>query len=211
MNNPDETALSGEPPVSDECYNRTVDECADEGRNQIISNALPEHARYLMSRMLRKARSRIRLYSGSLEQSVQSPQGCGTAAPAPVRVYADPDLLAAVEEFLRVEGHALSILVQKDVDGGVEDHPLVCLVQDLKARGDLRGSFELKRLNGEQAKINNHFMVMDDTAYRFELDHNPCRAQANFGDSKTAQALADLFDNFLLPAATALNVESAAA
>lgn len=198
---------AAKPTSEDQGYYRNVDRCVSEKLDQPISNALPAHACYLMTKMFQTAHKRIRLYSGSLERRVKEscaldgePEGATGSADL-VDVYADKALLAAVCDFVGNRGGDVSIIVQKDVDGGVETHPLISLITEMKRDGSLRGKVEVKQLGKQYADaIENHFMVMDDTAYRFEFDHNPCRAQANFGDLKTAKALAELFDENLFPA-----------
>lgn len=197
---------AAKPAPENQDYYRNVDRCVSEKLDQPISNALPAHACYLMTKMFQGAQKRIRLYSGSLERRVKEscaldgePKGAAGSADL-VDVYADKDLLAAARDFVGNRSGDLSIIVQKDIDGGVETHPLISLITEMKRDGSLRGNVEIKQLGQQYAgAIENHFMVMDDTAYRFEFDHNPCRAQANFGDPKTAKALAELFDENLFP------------
>ncbi len=192
--------------LEDQDYYRNVDRCVSEKLDQPISNALPAHACYLMTKMFQTAHKRIRLYSGSLERRVKEscaldgePKGAAGSADL-VDVYADKGLLAAVRDFVGNRSGDLSIIVEKGVDGGVETHPLISLIAEMKGDGSLRGNVEVKLLGEQYAgAIENHFMVMDDTAYRFEFDHNPCRAQANFGDPKTAKSLAEVFDEYLFP------------
>ncbi len=191
-------------------YYRIVDACASARSNQPISNALPEHARYLMTKMFQIASRKIRLYSGSLERSVASPYACEPGTKdnpgcAPVEVYAYKDLLVAVGGFLRKQDNELYIVVEKEVDGGIDAHPLVTMVNELSRDGTLLGKIEIKKLEkkleeNDSGVVENHFMVMDDAAYRYEFDHKPCRAQANFGDSATAKSLVELFDKYLFPA-----------
>jgi hypothetical protein len=197
-------------------YYHNIDRCSDGAIDQPISNALPEHARYLMTKMFSVAIKQIRLYSGRLEQSVYSRDMCeaskdNNADGTPVAVYSDHNLLSAVRGFLSKDNNCeLRILVQTGVDGGIESHPLLSLISEMRNNGSLLGKVEIRQLKEKHLKgehfdvFEHHFMVMDSTAYRFEFDHNPCRAQANFGDSKTAKSLAELFDDFLFPAGTSL-------
>lgn len=177
-------------------YFRRIDECAAKRTSVTIPNSLPTHARYLMTKMFSLAKSQVRLFSGQLERTVD--RGGDKNCP-PAAVYGDTGLLEAVRRFLAREDVVLRVLVQQGVDGGLESHPLALLISAMKENGTLMGKVEFRQLQGEQRTIENHFMVADDSAYRLEFDHDPCKAQANFNNTAIARGLIDAFDNYLYP------------
>lgn len=194
---------SAAPKAEEDEYFRRIDECAANRTSVTIPNSLPTHARYLMTKMFSLSKSQVRLFSGKLERTVD--RGGNSGCP-PAAVYGDANLLEAVQRFLARENVVLRVLVQQDVDGGLASHPLVSLISGMKENGTLKGTVEFRQLQGEQTKIENHFMVADDSAYRLEFDHDPCQAQANFNNVSIARGLIDAFDNYLFPDARQIYV-----
>lgn len=184
-------------------YFRRIDDCAANRTSITIPNSLPSHACYLMTKMFSLAKDRVRLFSGKLEREVD--RGC-TGGNPPVAVYSEANLLNAVRQFLGRENTVLHVLVQEDVDGGIDSHPMVSLIRNMKESGILKSDVEFRQLQGEQTKNENHFMVADESAYRFEFDHNPCRAQANFNNPTIAHKLIDAFDKNLFYHARHINI-----
>ena len=161
-------------------YYANIDKCAVEAIDRFIKNGQPEHATYLMTKMVNLASDHIRLFSGSLVRDV-----CDK------HVYADEGLIESIKLFLnRSEKATLEIAVQKEVDGGSE-HPIIKSVQEMRDNGTLKGVFDIRKVDADDD--TNHFMVMDDNAYRLELDHDPCNAIANFNDKKTSKQITSFF------------------
>ena len=117
-----------------------------------------------------------------------------------VDAYSDASLLDAVAGFLRHENHRLEIVVADEVDGGIEDHPLLNRLRG----GDIHGRYRIAKLSAAGKKsltagTAGHFCVMDDHGFRLETDNLQIKAFANFGDAKAAGVLSRFFGNKLLP------------
>jgi hypothetical protein len=53
---------------------------------------------------------------------------------------------------------------------------------------------DIRLFNNPDKKIINHFAVMDESGYRFEIDDKKMKAVANFGDKKVTDKLYKIFD-----------------
>ena len=141
-----------------------------------------------------RATQQIRLFSGKLSRTSES----GTP------IYADPHVTAAALEFLSKEGSQLTVVLEKNIDvepgQSVEDHPLVNKILTAKERNEVAGTFELCKISDEALQfldrhdVHNHLMVLDERAYRIETDPEEFKAYVNFGATKSASILANLFD-----------------
>lgn len=171
-------------------YYKSIDECAALATNQMIENSLPVHAKYLMTKMLSYANNRIRLFSGTLCQ--QKADGSGHDE----QIYGSEELIAAAIDFLSRGKNDLCILVEHDIDGGVDSHPLIQAFKTMTLR---KGTVEVRCL--KDVELGNkripHFMIMDERAYRIEYDDKETKALANFGDFSRAKQWADYFDKTL--------------
>lgn len=166
--------------------------------NVSINNGKPIHAVYLIAKLLEHARKRVRLFSGRLTRIDQA---------TGVKIYADPNVAEAAKCFLKKSGSRFTVILESDIDvdegRSHEDHPLVkSLVQDTEG---LAGKFELHKASSRALEFLskngclNHLMIMDEQAYRVETRRDDLKAEVNFGDSRSAKILADLFDNYILP------------
>lgn len=162
-------------------YYRRIDECAEKKANVFIENGLPAHALYLLQKMFSKAKDSIRLFSGNLCLERDG-----------VKIYSDPCLIKAAQDFLR-RGGSLKIVIEKNIASNLAEHPLIAGIKEVGSP-----NVELRQLNPGYENCN-HFIVMDDIAYRIEHDDEKTKAIANFGDSKIARAQAKIFDLKLLP------------
>lgn len=170
-------------------YHSMIDTCAKEGRNQPISNGLAEHAVYLMTKMFSEAKKHVRLFSKYLPDEV-------TRDSVKIPVYDKDELISAAVSFLEKDGTRLDILVQGDSEK-IPSRSFVRSLKEKKENGEIKGVVEIRQANYKTSSIENHFMVMDSSGYRLELDHEQTKAVANFGDSVFASKLADVFDNGL--------------
>jgi len=174
-------------------YYRSIDECAKNDSNSLIENGAPAHATYLMVKMFSKAARQIRLFSGSL---------CLACAkndiPNKEKVYASDDLIKEAVDFLLVRGGKLNIVLERDIDGELNSHPLIKAIDDIKDK--IKGQVRVCKLLPEaDIPDRKHFMTMDNQAYRVEYDHKNTKAFANFGDKILACTWVDYFDTTLLP------------
>lgn len=175
-------------------YFEYIDEKLDAKENVGISNGKPIHAVYLIEGFLRRATQQIRLFSGKLSRTSES----GTP------IYADPHVADAALKFLSKEGSQLTVVLEKDIDvelgQSVKDHPLVDEILTAKERNEVAGTFELCKISDEalqfldRHEVHNHLMILDERAYRIETDLEEFKAYVNFGDTKSAGILANLFD-----------------
>ena len=168
--------------------------------NARINNGKPIHAVYLIAKLLEHARQRVRLFSGRLTRIDQK---------TGVEIYADPNVAKAAKCFLKKSDSRFTVILENRIDGGShKDHPLVKALQNTEG---LVGRFELRQASSEalnfllQNGCRNHLMIMDEQAYRIETgEDDALKAEVNFGDSKSAKILADLFDNHILRESTEL-------
>ena len=183
-------------------YFEKVDSALAQETNLLFSNGLPQHAVYLIEKFFTNAKTKVRLFSGSLRRTVGG-----------VVVYGNPRVAQAVEKML-TGGVSLQIVLQNAIDVDVnqtwKDHPLVRIEDRLNEAGRVSGSLEIRQSSKdsvrhlEKFKFLNHWMVMDRTAYRLETDIRKTTAHVNFGDREMAGALADIFDNMLFRSAKPL-------
>ena len=165
----------------------------EEERGIPFTNGNAAHAVYLIVQFFKRAVGEVRIFSGSLAR--QANNG--------VQIYAHPKLLVATGEFLR-RGGELRIVVEKEIDGGEQSHPLI---------GEFRhkSGFRLVHASGDSIsflksqKYLHHMMVMDETAWRLEtkthLDRKgsltSVEAIVNVFDKSRAEVFKDLFDTVL--------------
>lgn len=158
-------------------YRTIIEKFARERVNQRVSNGMAVHASVLLETMFKHATAEMRIFTGELNHVV----------------FAQDSLIAAAKQFLMKPYASLRILVQKDQ--GIEwaqKHPLVSSLSEMNAP---HGHYELRFASGSYAlDTANHFAVMDNDGYRFELDHGDCRAVANFNEPRVAIDLMKAFD-----------------
>ena len=174
------------PDEADAGYYALVDRAFEGSEDRDISNSRPNHAAYIIHKLLDRAEQRVLIYSGRLKQDQDG-----------VSIYGSPSIIDAARKLLRKPQSELSIVVEKevDVDDGQapNDHPLIAAIQMEADRGWMRGKFDVKSLAHGEEPFPQHFVVMDDRAYRVETDGNQLSAIANFGDPETAKLAADVF------------------
>jgi hypothetical protein len=190
----DNTALRGGPMTgSTASYYELVDRCALASTNTNISNAMPEHARYLIDKMCSLATKSIRLYTGRLRKEVRDQ-----------KIYADAGVINAFVEALARKVDVRVLIEHRDAE--LADHPLFVAVKrsyeetagkpDVERPSQLFYGFiadETREFLKDQG-INTHFLVIDRKAYRLEKEHPGARAIANFGNPTRAMTLFRFFD-----------------
>ncbi|MGQ0741895.1 MAG: hypothetical protein ACT4OG_06325 [Alphaproteobacteria bacterium] len=194
MSNLDTTASAArEPPASLDSYHELVNTCARLRLNFQIANGSAVHARILISKLFEIARREVLLISGTVREASDEQNG--------VEIYPHPPVIEQAQRFLRLPNTSLSILVQTGtIDRGQENRFLNAIIND-EARVGI-----VKILQPKKGSLSTdetpHFMVSDRAAYRFETgrDATPTNtgisAVANFGDTKGAKGLGELFDEF---------------
>ena len=153
-------------------YFAIIDECAREKKDLVIHNGDARHAAYLLETFFRNAVSKISIFSGKLFDGV----------------FDNSVLNNALENFLKKSGTRVDIICQEQLTS-----------EDFKKSVFLRtlAKFKKKVWLGDASKLDigklNHFSIMDDTAFRYEFDHENKRAVANFGRPDVARDLEEVF------------------
>lgn len=167
-------------------YREIIERFARDRTNQRVPNGLPQHASVLLETMFKHATAEMRIYTGELNEAV----------------FGQPAMISAVASFLSKPYASMKILLQKEKDDSwVDSHPLIQAISKIQAP---HGRTEIRCAQGVYAtEAANHFAVMDNDAYRYELDHGACKAVANFNEPRVAEQLLSVFDKaFDLAAAT---------
>lgn len=179
-------------------YQLVVDNAMSSQEDMPISNGKPEHAAYLIKKILENAKHSVRVFSGTLTRNFRG-----------VPAYGSDQILTATRDFLD-RGGQMKVLLEGAIDVDEDqtwiNHPLVRAAHSIP-----KGNYLLevrkapKNLVDElrDAKVLYHWITMDRQAYRLEIDTIQAKAIANFGNPKTAQALVGIFD-YLFAKATPL-------
>lgn len=166
----------------EEEYRRLIDKCADTGEDFAIPNSAPEHASYLIKTLFKKRGGRtMRIFTGRLDASVFDNQELKEEALDFLKRNSDNEIKIAYQDS-SVEG--------KEILGG----KFLC---DIISDHEINGKIEVWDARIGTSKITNHFAVIDNSAFRYELDENKKKAIANFGDSKNAENLVCIFENII--------------
>jgi len=159
-------------------YRELIRRFANSRTNSRIPNGLPQHASILVETMLFNATAEMRIYTKELNESV----------------YGAPEVQAALRKFLSKPYSSLKILLQDHRDQSwVSKHPMLQICEDFRHKFG-HGAVMVKTAVGSYSRGANHFTVMDNDGYRFETDHENCKAIANFNEPETAKKLIQVFD-----------------
>ena len=177
-------------------YFQQVDGAHTGAADKVISNGRVEHAAYIIHKFLSHAQRKVCIFSGKLSRTYNG-----------FSVFGNPRITEATGRFLARPESELTIVVEQELDlepGEVAaDHPVVRAVEDAKRAGRLHGILEIRQASENdmgflrEKNFRNHWMVMDDHAYRLETNTAQAGAHVNFADRKTARALTMVFDRFL--------------
>ena len=159
-------------------YFDRVDDLFEREHSDQFANGNAAHAVYLITKFFVKAEKEIRIFSGSLTRKASNG----------VQIYENPNLVAAAKEFLR-NGGELRVVVQHDVDGGVEEHPFVQGLLNESRCNFVRASEDSIEFLRKQ-KFLHHMMVMDENAWRLETRTRLDR----YGSLRSVAALVGVFD-----------------
>ena len=155
--------------------------------DMLIGNGRPAHALYLIDKFFANATTQVRLFSGCLKQEAQG-----------IKLYASPHIHRTMEALIE-RGGRLSIMLEEDIDapnGNAREHPLIeaALAIDDSDSLQLRKAAKSSVDHLKEADYHHHWTVMDDWAFRLEIDIEKYRAAACFGRPDVAKALASIFD-----------------
>jgi hypothetical protein len=161
-------------------YRRMIKLFADRKIAIRIPNGRPEHASILMEAMFENATTEVRIFTRDLNE----------------KIYGSAEMLKTVRSFIDRPNSCLKILFQNNQSLSlVEQHPLLKEINNITSRG-LHGTIEIKNAVGSYATNEaNHFAVMDSDAFRYETNHDGCKAVANFYEPKMAKKLIQAFDS----------------
>ena len=183
----------------EQLYFNMVDMVFEAKDEKTISNGRPAHAVYLLYKLLSGASRRVRIYTGRLKQTFDG-----------VLAYKDPCLAAAAVHFLERPGTELLVALADnlDVPDGCEpkDHPFIEAI--LEAHGRINGKLRLYDAS-ETGLFEYHFAVMDEKAFRVDVDVDRAQAYASFGDAEFAEVVARVFDR-IVGVSRAINLPVAA-
>lgn len=183
-NSSENTVVPG--PVAYESYEQLVEAMAVNKIDSVIPNGVPAHAAILIGTMFKHAQQSMSIFCGALSDDV----------------YVNNNLISNAKDFVIKRGGKLRILLENDLGIRLFEKPLIYEIAaeiyraSEKDKGQKKdtvkkvGSLEVRIKGQEKA---SHFCVMDESAYRLEMDKDKRTAIANFGDVGIAKQLSEGF------------------
>lgn len=156
-------------------YEAMVEGLARHKSDELISNRCSEHAAVLIKHLFLSANQSVLIFSGSLNRAV----------------YGRREIVEAARDFIG-RGGEIRVVIQKPVaEEELLTHEFLdTLLKDCPGAG----ARFVVHIGGEGiSKVNNHFIVADRTAYRFEKDTTTHEAFASFNDPEIGTNLSELF------------------
>lgn len=164
-------------------YKKKIHGLSCKNENAMFMNADNEKALAVFVELFKRAKSRIRLFSGSLLN---------------LEVSNNPQFISALSDFLEREGVKLEILLNNYQENEMRNTALFKRLSYYKGGGT---DISMKRTDRKlyfsrpgQEKTECHFCVCDSTSYRLEIDIVNRSAICNFNDSVGAEILIARFD-----------------
>ena len=152
-------------------YREKVERLARERSGEPFFNSSIEHAAVIVEQIFRSAKKDVCIITERLNG----------------HVFGREEVVREAKSFLSDGTHSLKILMEEGASVLSPGHPLV---EEMRRHSNV----EVRKLDPSvTAKLDYHFLVMDDDSYRFEPDKNKWEAVAVFGDSKGAQNLGSIF------------------
>lgn len=163
-------------------YRKIIQRLASDQVNERIPNGAPQHASILIETMFNHAVAEMRIFSKALTNDV----------------YATDEIVDAAKAFFSKSYARLFILLQKKPTSEIEwikEHKLLLALREIdNPKSDYR-NIQIRYAKGSYTEDDaNHFAVMDNDAFRYELDHNNRTAVANFNEPETAKSFIKAFD-----------------
>lgn len=159
-------------------YYELVENCASKKLDVEIANGKIDHAQILLEAMLRHGKKNINIFSGELKEEL----------------YSDFRFQTWVQVYYLISKGTLTFIIQNLDD--LENHTLYSFVKELDPEFK-RIKFYIVNKDSEASKEENHFAIMDDSAYRLETDDENVKAKANFNDKSKNTELTTKFNTFL--------------
>jgi hypothetical protein len=135
-----------------------------------FTNSGKDHAQIVVKELIESANGSVHLYSGKFDETFYS--------------TIEPSLTAAIA---RISGE-FSVIVDTGVC--LRQNSLFDRLLSTSPKGKLR--FFERTISGNRP--GNHFLVVDDEAYRFETDDALCKAVCNFNEPEIAIRLVGSFN-----------------
>ena len=159
-------------------YREIIEELAQQRTNQRIPNGMPQHAAVLIETMFRNSIAEMRIFSMECSPNI----------------FGRPEVIEAACDFLSKPYSKLRIIVQKKQEPQwALEHPLLKTFKELE---ELHGEVKVVNATGAYADADaSHFAVMDNDGFRYEFDHDNCKAVANFNEPVIAKRLLSSFDS----------------
>lgn len=163
-------------------YRKLIDKCAEKREDFTIPNRAPEHASYLIKTLFKIPDGKImRIFTGRLHEDV----------------FADPELKEEAANFLKSKNDNKIEIAYQDTTVAGQDILDGNFLQYLLGAEDTKNKIEVWDASKIPAPVNNHFAVIDEEAFRFEIDENTRKAIGNFGDKDSAAKLAIIFEKII--------------
>ena len=171
----------------EQLYFEMIDRVARDRSDQVISNGRPAHAVYLLHKFFEIAEQSIKIFTGRLSQAHDG-----------VLAYANPKLADAAVNFLQKANTSLSIVIADRLDvaegESSSNHPFLTRIWN----SEPKGQFEVyQALKNESPILPYHFLVMDGSAIRVEMNTEDVTAIASFNSSDLAAGLTSLYDAYV--------------
>lgn len=161
-------------------YRNLIDKCAASGADFTIHNSAPAHASYLIKTLFKKTDGRImRIFTGRLHEDV----------------FADQELKTEAVNFLKRSRKNEIKIAYQDAIVGEKDILEGEFLRTIIGIAEIKDQIGVWDAKGVFASTTNHFAVIDEAAFRYELDEDKKKAVANFGDSVNAENLVNIFEN----------------
>ena len=174
-------------------YSDFVEYLADEKLDVLIPNGRSDHAKVIVNNLLSHAEKEVRIFSNRLK----------------LNVYEDKYIFESLGSFLRKKGRLRIVLQDVDLDDGNEEDNCRKLIE-IKDKVNLEPTdafkkhpfikacseydVSIKLAEGVDRDNKEHFIIMDELAFRFCEDRETEEAIASFNDPETSRNLADKFD-----------------
>jgi hypothetical protein len=207
--------------VFDRLYYADIDEAASKKLNKELPNGGPDHAIYNIDKLLEASNTDFRAVCQTMrmESELLNSEGyplekneAGEVLPeqSPLKLYNHSYVKGTYTRAL-VRGVNFKFCIQNVPDGlaSMSEHPFVKIASDLKERGALVGSIEIRKAKLtdmpdsmllDNGSFSHNFILSDDRALRLETVPNSAKAMVNYAAPKTRMDKAiDLFEEKIWP------------
>jgi hypothetical protein len=161
----------------DATYKNTIDTSAENKKDLVIHNGDINHASYLLYTFFKYAKKKICIFTGGLNE----------------KMYCGGLIEEAVNFLTRNPEATIEIAFQNcSSKNEIINRSLVRTILD---NDEIQDRLTLYMAN--DSEYINHFAIMDNKAYRLEIDQEKKQAIANFGDADRTSALHAIFQSIV--------------